>query len=363
MTQTTVSNSRAQVVIDRAALSHNLSKIRERCPKSKVMAVIKADGYGHGMELVAEVLSDADEFAVSDQYDFRRLRTNGIDTPVTLLSAYFSLDELELMLDQNVRPAIYDLSQIELFEQLDRGASLSIWLKVDTGMGRLGLCANEVPGALRRLEKITAIKDISLMTHLANADNINHPVNRKQLAQFNDLSVNYPYKELSVLNSAGLVNFSDQARSIVRTGIMLYGISPIPGAVASSLGLQAAMTFKSQLISVKALSAGSTIGYGSSYVLDHDSTIGIVSCGYADGYPRHAPSGTPVLVNRKLVPLVGRVSMDMLAVDLGDLAARIGDEVILWGEGNPIEAVAEAAATIPYTLCSGILPRVQRVII
>lgn len=363
MIQTTVENSRVCIVIDRAALTHNLSKVRELCHESKVMAVIKADGYGHGMELVAQALSEADEFAVSDQDDLRRLRLNGIDAPVTLLSAYFNFNELEQMLDQNVRPTIYDLSQIELFEQLDSDASLSVWLKVDTGMGRLGVSVNELPGALRRLRKITAIKDISLMTHLANADNINHPANVKQLAQFNDLRLNYPYEELSILNSAGLVNFPDQARSIVRTGIMLYGISPIANTSAISLGLQAAMTFKSQLISVKALNAGSAIGYGSSYILDHDTSIGIVSCGYADGYPRHASPGTPVLINDKLVPLVGRVSMDMLAVDLGDLDARVGDEVILWGDGNPIEAVAEAAATIPYTLCSGILPRVKRVII
>jgi alanine racemase len=359
----TASNSRAQVVIDRAALIHNLSRIRERCLGSSLMAVIKADAYGHGMELVAQVLSDADEFAVSDQDELRCLRANGVDKPITLLSAHFNLSELEKMLDQCVRPTIYDLAQIEILEQLSADASLSVWLKVDTGMGRLGLFANELPDALLRMQKIPAIKDISLMTHLANADNVDHPANEKQLAQFHDLSASYPYKELSVLNSAGLVNFSDQARSIVRTGIMLYGISPIAGTPASSLGLQAAMTFKSKLISLKRLATGSAIGYESSFVLDRDSRVGIVSCGYGDGYPRYAPSGTPVLVNGKLVPLVGRVSMDMLAVDLGDSPARIGDEVILWGEGNPIEAVAAAAATIPYTLCTGILPRVQRLIV
>ncbi|MFT5656119.1 MAG: alanine racemase [Arenicella sp.] len=363
MPKITASNSRGQVVIDRKALKHNLTKIRERCPESRLMAVIKADGYGHGMELVAQVLNDADEFAVSGQDELWRLRANGIDKPVTLLSAHFNLGELEQMLDQNVRPTIYDVSQIEILEQLSTNASMSVWLKVDTGMGRLGLLENQLTDALRRLGKIAAIKDISLMTHLANADNIDHPANAKQFALFNALKVNYPYRELSVLNSAGLVGFSDQAQSIVRSGIMLYGISPIAGTSASSLDLHPAMTFRSQLISVKQLAAGSAVGYESSYVLDHDSRIGIVACGYGDGYPRHAPSGTPVLVNGKLVPLVGRVSMDMLAVDLGDLAAKIGDQVTLWGEGNPIETVAAAAATIPYTLCTGILPRVQRVII
>ena len=221
MAQITTSNNRAQVVIDRAAVKHNLSKIRERCLESRLMAVIKADGYGHGMELVAQVLSEADEFAVSDQAELKRLRSNGADKPITLLSAHFNLSELEQMLDQNVRPTIYDLSQIEILEQLDRDASLSVWLKVDTGMGRLGLLANELPEALLRIQKIAAIKDISLMTHLANADDLDHPANAQQFAQFNELSAAYPYKELSVLNSAGLVNFSDQARSIVRTGIML----------------------------------------------------------------------------------------------------------------------------------------------
>ena len=351
------------VEINRAAFAHNLAKVKALTPDSSVMAVIKADGYGHGMELAADHLSEADEFAVNSLDDVERLRSHGVDKNLTVLSAYLTVEHLNQLTEIKVRPVFYDLAQLIVFEQVDSNANLSVWLKIDTGMGRLGVLPSDLPFVYKRLSKVSGISSINVMTHLANADNINHPSNQEQLDVFHRQLDLLTFEQASVLNSAGVVNFPSQQADFVRPGIMLYGISPVEGKSARDLGLQPVMTFKSQLISVKKLSAGSAIGYGSTYSLEVNSRIGIVACGYGDGYPRHAPSGTLVLVNGFYVPLVGRVSMDMLAVDLGELPAEVGDEVILWGQDNPVEDVAKAAGTIAYELCCGILPRVERVIV
>jgi len=356
-------NRPACVYINREAYQHNVNRVRELTPNASVMAVIKADGYGHGMEVSADALEDADEFAVNSLDDVQRLREHGVKKKLTVLSASLTVEDLNQLSEMNVRPVFYDLAQLSLFEKINPDANLSIWLKVDTGMGRLGILPNELPSVYPRLLKIKGLSSVSMMTHLANADNINHPSNDEQIHLFDKQSELFRFDQKSILNSAGIVNYSAKQADIVRPGIMLYGISPVLDKSADELGLKPVMTFKSRLISVKQLPAGSAIGYGSSYSLEVNSRIGVVACGYGDGYPRHAPNGTLVLVNGFYVPLVGRVSMDMLAVDLGELPAQVGDEVILWGEGNPVEGVAKAAGTIGYELCCGILPRVARVII
>ncbi len=351
------------VEINRAAFTHNLNVVKALTPNAAVMAVIKADGYGHGMEVTADSLAGADEFAVNSLDDVQRLRAHGVTKALTVLSADLNTEHLNQLTELNVRPVFYDLAQLMVFEQVDANANLSIWLKVDTGMGRLGVLPSDLPFVYQRLSKIDGISSINVMTHLANADNINHSSNQEQIDSFNEQLDLFSFEQASVLNSAGVVNFATEQADFVRPGIMLYGISPVSGKSASDLGLKPVMTFKSKLISVKQLPAGSAVGYGSSYSLEVNSRIGIVACGYGDGYPRHAPSGTLVLVNGFYVPLVGRVSMDMLTVDLGELPAEVGDEVVLWGPDNPIEDVAKAAGTIGYELCCGILPRVERVII
>ena len=295
--------------------------------------------------------------------DVQRLKVHGVKKPLTILSADLTVDDLNQLSAMSVRPVFYDLAQLSLFEKIAHDANLSIWLKIDTGMGRLGVLPNELPSVYQRLSKIKGIRSINVMTHLANADDVNHSTNSKQINLFDEQLRQFEFDEKSILNSAGIVNFSNQKQDVVRPGIMLYGISPVLDKTADELGLKPVMTFKSRLISVKQLPAGSSVGYGSVYSLDVNSKIGIVACGYGDGYPRHAPSGTLVLVNGFYVPLVGRVSMDMLAVDLGELPAQVGDEVILWGEGNPVESIAKEAGTIAYELCCGILPRVERVLI
>ena len=316
-----------------------------------------------GMQIAALALSQADGFAVTSLDDVHLLRRCGIDKPLTMLSAVLDENELATLNELNVRPTIFDESQITAFEHAKPSQPLSVWLKVDTGMGRLGITPDKIPEVIDRLRQFPSIADISLMTHLANADEPGNPLNAAQLRLFEKLAGQAEYTQLSVLNSAGTISFSGSAKDVVRPGLMLYGASPLPGISAQELNLRPVMTFISKLISVKKLPKGSSVGYGSTYKLERDSLIGIVACGYGDGYPRHAPTGTPVVVNGVKVSLVGRVSMDMLAVDLSRVGAEVGDDAILWGEGNPIEDIARAATTIAYELTCGITSRVERILI
>ena len=349
----------AEVLIDAAALRHNLQQVRARCAGTPVMAVIKADAYGHGMDFAAEVLSDADEFGVSSMDDVHRLRHNNIDTPCTVLSANFDAEQLQQMRDLEVRPVIYEHSQIGLLENLPDSRAVSVWLKVDTGMGRLGFSLEQADSVLHRLNQASGVDQVGLMTHYANADRLNHPGTEIQLELFVALREELQFSEASIANSGGIL----AAAGIdcrVRPGVMLYGISPILNQPAQEFSLKPVMTFRSQLISIRDLPAGAAIGYGGSHVLSSDTRIGIIACGYGDGYPRHAASGTPVLVNGQEVELIGRVSMDMITVDLGQVDAAIGDTVVLWGADLPVETIAHSAGTIAYELCCGITSRVQR---
>ena len=331
------------------------------------MAVIKADGYGHGMEVAATALVDADEFAVSSLDDAMRLRQHGVAKPITLLSAMYGRSEFEMLGKLKVRPTLFDECQIDLIEQLDLQEPLSVWIKVDSGMGRLGFAPQQIADVWQRLQGAVSVAGISLMTHLANADDPGHELNRQQIAVFQQLTEQHEFVQLSALNSGGTIALGDfeqgQSFDVVRPGLMLYGASPLLSVSAHEIDLQPAMTFRSELISVKTLTGGSCVGYGSTTRLAKDTEVGIVACGYGDGYPRHAPPGTPVVVNGKAVPLIGRVSMDMLVVDLSGVGAEVGDEVILWGAANPIENIAKLAGTIAYELCCGITARVERIII
>lgn len=349
------------VLIDRLAMQANLLRVRELVPHAKIMAVVKADGYGHSMELAANALIAADEFAVTSLDDVNRLRSAGFDKVITMLSSTFNVDDLNRMCDQRVRPVIYDQSQLPLLSRIDSSADLDLWLKVDTGMGRLGLSIDDASQAIAYLKSISGVKSLSAMTHLANADVPLMQENQNQIDLFFDFAQQHDLKELSLMNSAGTIAFSDQAADTVRTGIVLYGVSPFPNMTAQELNLRPAMTFKSNIISTKHLGAGSSVGYGGTHVLSSDTDIAVIACGYADGYPRHAPTGTPVLINGTLVPLIGRVSMDLITVDLQGLKAQVGDEAVLWGPGNPVEEIARLSGTIAYELISGISARVERI--
>jgi len=356
---------RCYLEIDTSSFEHNLNRVREMVPDAAVMAVIKADAYGHGMELAAKCLIAADEFAVTCLEDLQRLHRFGIDKPVTLLSARFDKSDLEYFAKHLTRPVIHEYEHLQCLRSLPSGTNLQIWLKVDTGMGRLGFSVEELPNVYARIQEMPGVESLSLMTHLANADQPGLVANQAQFTLFNAVlktakQNGQEYRQVSVLNSAGVVAFDKQAFDVVRPGLMLYGISPQAGLSADKLGLRPVMEFKSSVISVRSLPSGSSIGYGGTYTLDMDSRIAYVACGYGDGYPRHAPSGTNVFINGFLVPLVGRVSMDMLAVDIGELPVQVGDTVTLWGKDNPIEDIAEAAGTIAYELTCGITQRVVR---
>ena len=359
-------NRPTRALINSQAMAHNLNIVRQLAGDAKVMAVVKADGYGHGMETVAKALKSADEFAVNGMDDANRLRSAGINKPLTLLCDPLSTSQLNKLSHQNIRPTLFDINQLDDYLGMQHDASLSIWLKVDTGMSRLGVLPEQVADVMSRLQQAQGIKEVSLMTHLANADDVNHPLNQQQIRLFKQMAEQFSFKQKSILNSAGVISLSESAHQqiegdiFVRPGVMLYGASPMLGMVGKQHELKLAMEFRSKLISIKDLKAGSTIGYGSTYVLKKQTKVGVIACGYGDGYPRHAPTGTPVLVNGQPAPLIGRVSMDMITVDLTGIDTKLGDEVILWGEDNPIEHVAAQADTIAYELMCGILPRVQK---
>jgi len=343
------------------SLQHNLRVAKKYAPKSQLLAVIKANGYGHGMVPVAKALIDADGFGVACLDEAVLLRESGIEQPILILEGPLSADELTLMADYDLSVVIHQMQQITWLEAWSsNGRTLSVWLKLDTGMHRLGVSPDEFAEAVTRLQGCAAVSDeITILSHFANADLPEHPLNLEQLMLFTSTCVGHP-GPTSLANSAALLSLPDSRSDWVRPGIMLYGCTPFISGDARQWDLQPVMTLSATLFSIKNVKAGDSIGYGGSWQCPDDRVIGVVSVGYGDGYPRHAPSGTPVLINGCECPLVGRVSMDMICVDVTDCpSARCGDRVVLWGEGLPIERVAEAAGTISYELLCGVTARVS----
>jgi alanine racemase len=323
------------------------------------MAAIKANGYGHGLERVARTLCDADALGVACVEEAVSLREAGITTPITLLEGFFHADELPLICRHNLDLVIHQVQQIDLLQDHVPQKPLKVWLKVDSGMHRLGVPAAEAEALWQRLSNISNIEVFGLMTHLANADDLSDATTGKQLALFNESCSKLPGAR-TIANSAGLLGWPQSHAEWNRPGISLYGVSPFIAGRGDQHGLRPVMTLRSELIAISQLQAGDAIGYGGSWRCPEDMPVGVVAVGYGDGYPRHAESGTPILLNGKRVPLVGRVSMDMISVDLREQPeAKIGDEVVLWGEGLPVEEVAAYASTIPYELLCGVTGRVR----
>ena len=345
-----------QATIDRSALTHNLSVVKASAKQSKVMAVVKANGYGHGLLNAAQGLVAADAFAVLGLDEAIALRHAGYQQEILLLEGVFSDDELLLVSEQNISIVVHSEEQIKILEHSHIQA-VSIHIKINTGMNRLGFKPALFESALSRLEKCKQVKEITLMTHFATADEpqgISEP-----FALFNHLTKKHKSHPNSVANSAAILRFPESHLDWVRPGIMLYGATPLTGQSAASFGLRAVMQFTSELIAIQALEAGESVGYGQRFTADKKMRIGIVACGYADGYPRHAPNGTPIAVDGFMTQTLGRVSMDMLFVDLSDLPdATIGSSVELWGNQVPVDAVADSAGTIGYELLCAIAPRV-----
>ncbi len=355
-----------RVILSSEALRHNLAAVRGFAPRSRVLAVIKGDGYGHGIVPVARALTAADAFAVARLCEAIELRAAGVAHPIVLLEGVFSAEELDRAAALNLDLTVHSFEQLRMLEARRGAHRFPVWCKVNTGMSRLGFAGEDFKAAWERLVRCKSVAPgPRLMTHFAVADEPAHSLSAAQMSRFFGLAAGLG-AELSLANSAALIGLPAAHADWVRPGIMLYGISPCADRTAADLGLQPVMTLDSQLIAVRTIRAGETVGYGARWAAPGPARIGIVAAGYADGYPRHARDGTPVLVGGegagRRVPVAGRVSMDMISVDLTQTPqVQAGERVVLWGEGLPIEEVAAAADTIGYELVCKVTRRVERV--
>ena len=347
--------------IDLDALRHNLTQVRQAAAGSKIMAIVKADAYGHNLLRTCHALAQADAFGLLDLSDAITLRKAGFSHPICLLEGFFHSDEIPLIVEHRLEPVIHSSWQLDQLQNLECKQGLSVWLKVDTGMNRLGFTPSEFDGILSRVSEMTCIDKITAMSHLANADQPNSGKTQKQLAQFLSATDKEPALFRSIANSAAILSCPECQLDWVRPGIMLYGSSPLAGTSAADFNLLPVMSLRSEIISIKKLLKGDAIGYGSTWTCPEDMRVAVIACGYGDGYPRHAPSGTPVSVAGKLTALIGRVSMDMITVDLRGIDdAEVGSPVELWGREVSIDSIAELAGTISYELLCGVTTRVKR---
>lgn len=349
----------AQAWIDLQALQANLAKVREYAPASRVMAVVKSNAYGHGLLAVAEALSDADAFGVACIEEASVLRRGGCRKPIVLLEGLFEASELDYAATQDLQLVVHTHEQIQILAQGSDLPPLTVWVKIDTGMRRLGFSPEQAVDVAAALRSLPVVGELRWMTHLAKADDPADLFTKRQLDRFYD-AVQDTQDECSVANSAALIAFPQARCQWVRPGVMLYGVSPFVDGTGPALGLQAVMSLSTRLIAVKTCRKGEAVGYGGTWVCPQDMPVGIAAIGYGDGYPRHAPSGTPVLVNGERAHLIGRVSMDMICLDLRNQPqAQRGDPVVLWGKGLAVEEVARAAGTIAYELLCHVTPRVH----
>ena len=339
-----------------AALRHNLALAKSKAPQSKVMAVIKANGYGHGVLHAAEGLRAAEGFAVLGMDEAVALRQAGFQQTVLLLEGLFCADEAMLATQHELTPVVHNFQQLEMLENAALPKALDVFLKLNTGMNRLGFAAADFAKAYKRLSQCRNVAGITLMTHFATADEAQGIA--APLALFRQLTAGLSQPK-SLANSAALLRYPETHADWVRPGIMLYGATPVAGIPAASFGLKPAMSLTSEIIAVQSLQAGESVGYGMRFTAAQKTRVGVVACGYADGYPRHAPNGTAIAVVGQMTRTLGRVSMDMLYADLSDIAqADVGSPVELWGEQVPVDSVAEAAGTVGYELLCAVAPRV-----
>ncbi len=338
------------------ALAHNLAVARRRAPQAKTLAVIKANGYGHGMLRVAEALKEAEGFAVLALDEALALRRAGYQQKLLLLEGFFEAGELPPLAENCIATVVHGEWQVHALERAKLALPVEVFLKFNSGMNRLGFRPGQIAEMLARLRACPMVGNVTLMSHFATADDANG------IAWQQDVVARL-YREFqlpgSFANSAAILRYPEAHADWVRPGIMLYGSSPFADRSAEELGLQPVMTLESRLIAVQELQPGDRLGYGALFVADKPTRVGIVACGYADGYPRHAATGTPIQVNGQRTRTLGRVSMDMLFADITDIpAAGVGSPVVLWGEGVPVDEVAASAGTISYELLCALAPRV-----
>lgn len=353
---------RVTATVDLTAIRHNLKRVREIAPRSKVMAAVKADAYGHGAVAVARALEagGVDALAVACMEEAMKLReAHLLTTPITLLEGVISIEEAALAVYERLQVVVHDHWQIALLEQLPVSAEVQVWFKLDSGMHRLGFPLVDVPLLVQALQAHPNWRFQGWITHLACADEPDNPATSQQMAAY-QTALQGVAGPRSIANSAGLLAWPDARVDWVRPGLMLYGASPLPGKTGRDLGLKPALTLQSRLIAIREYAANEPIGYGQTWRTPERMPIGVVAVGYADGVHRGLPSGTPMLVGGQRVPLVGRVSMDMVTVDLRGVAgAAVGDTVTLWGDSLPAEEIAGYAHTIAYELFCGLTQRVR----
>ena len=362
--------TRARISLD--AWRHNLARLKGAAPASKMMAVIKANAYGHGAVCAARVLVEADAFGVARLGEGVELRESGVVKPIVLMEGVFSGEELSLAIDHAFDLVVHAEYQVDLLERHERTlvsknfppAPRVVWLKLDTGMSRLGFQLGKAAEAAKRLRALKLVGELRVMTHLACADDPDSSMTREQIRRFEAELHGFTLQGFepsitALANSAGILSVPATHLEWVRAGIALYGGSPIAGRTAESLGLKPVMTLSTQVIALRSIESGMSVGYGATWRATRPSRIATLAAGYADGVPRHLPSGAPVLIAGQRVPLVGRVSMDMITVDVTDVPdVAVGSTAILWGEGLPVDEVASAAGTISYDLLCGVTRRV-----
>jgi alanine racemase len=343
-----------------AAIRANLAQVRKRAPNTQVLAVVKANAYGHGLVRVLPALADADGLALLELDAAIALRASHYTRRILLLEGFFAVAELSEIAARRLAVVVHHAEQIRMLEHAHLERPLEVFVKVNVGMNRLGFRPSDVAAVVERLTHCDSVAALRLMGHLARADEEDGL--KEPLAAFEDACGGLQYPR-SIANSAGIVRYGEVGGDIVRPGIMLYGATPFPYDTAEMIGVQPAMTLRSEIIAVQELKPNECVGYGATYTASRAHRIGVIACGYADGYPRHAPNGTPVLVCGRKARIAGRVSMDMITVDLNDIPeAEIGSPVVLWGEGLPVDDVASAAASVGYELLCAVAPRVPFVV-
>ena len=351
-----------QAFIDLSALTHNLTVVRRHAPYSRIMAILKANAYGHGLLHAASALKEVDGFALLELDAAICLRDAGYQHPILLLEGFFSTEELAIFERYRLSAVIHHTEQIAMLSA-SKHCNLDLFIKINTGMNRLGLAPKQFPHAIGKLIDKQYHQNITLMTHFASADVPHEEENiMQQLQCFEAITKEYGQYPRSLANSAAIIHYPVTHTDWVRPGIMLYGASPFSDITAAELNLRPVMTLSSKIIAIQDLEAGERVGYHGLFKTDEPMRIGIVACGYADGYPRHAPTNTPILINNQRSRILGRVSMDMLAVDLTGIEnAGLNSPVTLWGKGLDVDEVARSAGTTSYELLCALSPRVEKI--
>ncbi len=347
--------------IDLAAVRHNYAVAKRCAPGRQAFAVVKANAYGHGLrEVVTALFDEADGFAVACLEEAAQVRAMHASARILLLEGCFEASEYRMAAQLQLDVVLHSVLQVEQLLASELARPVNVWLKLDSGMHRLGLDEATLRDCHARLQGSAQVAELNLLSHFACADERGHSLTELQLERFLDV-LDLPFDQRSLANSAAVLMIPAAHMDWLRPGIMLYGASPFAELSAAELGLQPVMSLTAELIAVREIAAGETVGYGAGWQAERPARIGTVSCGYADGYPRHAPVGTPVWVAGASVPLVGRVSMDMLCVDLSDHPdAKVGDAVELWGANLSVDRVAQASGDIGYELLTKVTARVPR---